>query len=63
MENEACGSSGVTCTKSVTISITEDSNTVAFKLVKDTRVTRSTSPDSERSIGLPFKDDTVGEFC
>ena len=55
MQNRECGSSGVTCTKEVSVSITENTETVTFTLIKDRSITRNGAV-----IRIPYVDSSVG---
>ena len=50
-----CGSSGVTCTKEVSVTITEGETSVTFAMVKDRLISRNGV-----GIGVPHLDDSVG---
>ena len=55
VQNVECGSTGVTCTKEVSVTITEGGNSVSYAMIKDRMISRNGV-----QIGIPHLDDSVG---
>eukprot|EP00116_Pleurobrachia_bachei_P006502 sb/3466764/ len=63
VENVACGSSGVTCTKSVAVTLTETVNnteqSVTFSMFRDREITRTNNGITKENMRLPHHDNVV----
>ena len=60
VENQACGSTGVTCTKSVTVTVGQDDNTVTYTMLKDRELTRTLNGGpTNQKFSIPHNDPDI----